>query len=155
MSPQQTSRFRSVDASPESRKAKLIAAAEIAATENETSLLVCLLDDDPSVLKATRRLLLSAGWKVESFTDPVSFLHYAKSHHPRVVVIDIRMPIMNGLEVQKRLHTISPDTRVLVLTSKDEPSVRDQALQEGASGFFLKPVHDHEFLAGIESASRG
>jgi FixJ family two-component response regulator len=154
MSPQQNS-LPSVDLSPENRKGELVAAAEIAAAENGTSLLVCLLDDDPSVLKATRRLLLSAGWKVESFTDPIIFLQYAKSHHPRVVVIDIRMPIMNGLEVQKHLHNISPETRVLILTSKDEPSVRHQALREGASAFFLKPVHDHEFLAGIESASRG
>jgi hypothetical protein len=48
---------------------------------------VWLLDDDPSVLKATGRLLASAGWEVERFIDPDAFLRHAEIHHPRVVVI--------------------------------------------------------------------
>ena len=116
------------------------------------TLLVCLIDDDPSVLKATGRLLSSAGWKVESFTNPIVFLRFAETHHPGLVVLDILMPIMNGLEVQERLQTVSPSTRVIVLTSKDELSVRNRAMDAGASAFFIKPVVDVEFLAGIESA---
>ena len=69
-----------------------------------------------------------------------------------MVVIDILMPIMNGLEVQGRLRTISPSTRVIILTSKDDSSVRSKVMAGGASAFFLKPVDDEEFLAGIESA---
>src|SRR3954467_15429035 len=84
--------------------------------------IVCVVDDDVSVLKATGRLLLSAGLKVKPFSDPLEFLQYAEVYHPRLVVLDIRMPIMNGLEVQTRLRTISPATRVVVLTSKDDPS---------------------------------
>jgi CheY-like chemotaxis protein len=113
---------------------------------------VCLLDDDPSVVKATSRLLSSAGWKVDSFTDPVEFLRYAETCQPEVVVLDILMPAMNGLEVQKRLRTISPSSRVVVLTSKDDASVQAEAMQRGAAGFFIKPVNDDEFLDGIESA---
>ena len=64
---------------------------------------VWLLDDDPSVLKATGRLLASAGWEVERFIDPDAFLRHAEIHHPRVVVIDMWMPRMDGLEVQRRL----------------------------------------------------
>ena len=81
---------------------------------------VCLLDDDPSVVKATSRLLSSAGWKVDSFTDPFEFLRHAESCQPRVVVLDILMPAMNGLEVQTRLRSVSPSTRVIVLTAKDD-----------------------------------
>jgi FixJ family two-component response regulator len=117
-----------------------------------TGLIVCLVDDDASVLKATGRLLSSAGWKVQSFSDPVEFLEYAETDHPKVVVLDIRMPVMNGLEVQSRLRQVSPSTRVVVLTSKDDPSVRSRAMDAGASAFFVKPVGDEEFLAGIESA---
>ena len=113
---------------------------------------VCLLDDDPSVVKATSRLLSSAGWRVESFTDPFEFLRHAETCQPRVVVLDILMPTMNGLEVQKRLRYISPASRVVVLTSKDDASVRTEALNYGAAAFFIKPVDDDEFLAGIESA---
>ena len=118
----------------------------------KNTLTVCLLDDDSSVLKATSRLLASAGWKVESFTDPIAFLRYARIHQPQVVVIDILMPVMNGLEVQTRLRGLSSSTRVVILTSKDDPSVRSKAMDAGASSFFLKPVDDDEFLAGIRSA---
>jgi two-component system response regulator HydG len=111
-----------------------------------------LVDDDPSVLKATGRLLSSAGWKMELFNDPIAFLQYAETHRPPLVVLDILMPVMNGLEVQTRLRSLSPSTRVIVLTSKDDPSVRSKAMDGGASAFFLKPVGDEEFLAGVESA---
>jgi two-component system response regulator FixJ len=127
--------------------------SELVLSPNKQALTVCLLDDNLSVLKATSRLLSSAGWKVEPFTDPIVFLHYAQTQHPRVVVLDIRMPVMNGLEVQTRLKTVSPSSRVIVLTSKDDPSVRSQAMAAGASAFFLKPMDGDEFLVGIESAA--
>jgi two-component system, OmpR family, response regulator ChvI len=114
---------------------------------------VCLLDDDPSVLKATSRLLSSSGWTVESFTDPVAFLQYARKRRPSVAVIDIKMPTMDGLEVQRRLRTISPATRVIVLTGKDDPAVRTSAMNAGASDFFRKPITDGGLLAAIRSAA--
>lgn len=120
---------------------------------NTQVLTVCLVDDDPSVLKATSRLLASSGWTVESFLDPIAFLRYAETYQPEVVVLDILMPVMNGLEVQRRLRTISPGTRVIILTSKGDAAVRCRAMEAGASAFFLKPVNDNEFLAGIESAA--
>jgi FixJ family two-component response regulator len=122
-----------------------------AALDKET-LTVCVLDDDPSVLKAMSRLLSAEGWKVQSFLDPIVFLSYADAHRPEVVVLDILMPIMNGLEVQAQLRTLSPSTRVLILTSKNDPSVRSKAIDAGASAFFLKPVNGDDFLAAIESA---
>jgi len=113
---------------------------------------VCILDDDPSVVKATSRLLASAGWEVDAFTDPIEFLDHAKECQPKVVVLDILMPAMNGLDVQKRLREISPESRVVILTSKDDPSTRAKATEQGATAFFVKPIGDEEFLAGIESA---
>ena len=70
-----------------------------------------------------------------------------------VAVIDIFMPEMSGLEVQTRLRRISPSTRVIVLTAKDDPSVRRTAMNSGASAFFLKGVESGEFLAGIKAAA--
>ena len=116
---------------------------------------VCLLDDDPSVLKAASRLLDSAGWKVEPFTDPFAFLEYATTCRPRVAVIDILMPAMNGLEVQARLRTASPSTRVIILTSRDDPSVRSRAMESGAFAFFLKSKANGDLLAAIKSALVG
>src|SRR5882672_5620738 len=113
---------------------------------------VYLLDDDSSILKSTGRLLDSAGWKVEAFTDPIAFLEHAAIHCPELAVIDIVMPDMNGLEVQTRLRSISPSTRVIVLTAKDDASVRRMAMNSGASAFFLKGVESGEFLAGVKAA---
>ena len=114
---------------------------------------VCLLDDDPSVLKATSRLLDSVGWKVNAFTDPMTFLEHAATHRPDLAIIDILMPDMNGLEVQTRLRRISPSTRVIVLTARDDPSVRRMAMNAGASAFFIKGVESGEFLAGVKATA--
>ena len=122
------------------------------APSKETSA-VYLLDDDPSILKATRRLLDSVGWKVEAFSDPIAFLEHAAIHCPELAVIDIVMPDMNGLEVQTRLRRVSPSTRVIVLTAKDDPSVRRLAMNAGASAFFIKGVESGEFLAGVKAAA--
>lgn len=116
---------------------------------------ICLLDDDPSALKGTNRLLWSAGWIAKSFDDPHSFLDYAQTHRPKVAVLDILMPVMNGLEVQRRLRHISPSTKVIILTSKDDPAVRCKAMEAGASAFFLKPVDSDEFLEAIRVNADG
>ena len=120
---------------------------------NKETVAVYLLDDDPSVLKATSRLLDSVGWKVNAFTDPITFLEHAATHCPDLAIIDILMPEMNGLEVQTRLRHVSPSTRVIVLTGKDDPSVRRTAMNGGASAFFIKGVESGEFLAGVKAAA--
>ena len=120
---------------------------------NKETAAVYLLDDDASILKATRRLLDSAGWNnVETFTDPSAFLEHAAIHRPELAVIDILMPDMNGLEVQARLRRVSPSTRVIVLTAKDDPSIRRKAMNAGASAFFIKGVESDDFLAGMKAA---
>ncbi len=116
---------------------------------------ICLLDDDPSALKGTNRLLGSAGWIAKSFDDPHSFLEYAQTHRPKVVVVDILMPVMNGMDVQRRLHSISPSTRVIILTSNDDPVVRSKAIKGGAVAFFLKPVDNDAFLEAIRVNAGG
>jgi FixJ family two-component response regulator len=113
---------------------------------------VCLLDDDPSVLKAVGRLLSSAGWRVKQFSDPEEFLVYAKIHRTPVAVIDVWMPLMNGLEVQSRLRELSPSTRVIIFTGKDDLRVRSSALNAGASAFIMKPFDDEELLTAVRLA---
>lgn len=111
---------------------------------------ICLLDDDPSALRGINRLVSSAGWMATPFDNPQSFLDYAQTNHPKVAVLDILMPAMNGLEVQRRLRQISPSTKVVILTSMDDPVVRCKAMEAGASAFFLKPVDSEEFLQTIK-----
>jgi two-component system, LuxR family, response regulator FixJ len=113
---------------------------------------ICLLDDEPRVLRGIGRLLCSAGWNVRQFSDPEEFLCHAKTHRTPLAVIDIWMPRMNGLEVQSRLREISPSTRGIVFTGKDDPLVRSTAIDAGASAFFIKPFDDEEFLTAIRMA---
>jgi two-component system response regulator HydG len=114
--------------------------------------IICLLDDDPSVLKALARLLLSAGWHAEKFSDPLELLRYAQTYRTPLAVLDVVMPLMSGLEVQSRLRELSPSTRVIILTGKHDPLVRSTALNGGASAFFTKPFDDEEFLTAVRSA---
>jgi FixJ family two-component response regulator len=120
--------------------------------KKSAAFVVCLLDDDHSVLKAVARLLSAAGWQAQQFSNPEKFLEYAKIHRVPVAVIDIWMPLMNGLEVQSRLREISPSTRVIIFTGKDDPRVRSTALNAGASAFLTKPFDDEELLTAIRLA---
>jgi FixJ family two-component response regulator len=117
-----------------------------------SAFVVCLLDDDPSVLKGLARLFSSADLDAKTFSDPEEFLSYAQTHRPAVALIDVCMPLMSGLEVQSRLGTISPSTRVIIFTGKDDPLVRSTALNAGALAFLTKPFDHEELLTAIRLA---
>jgi two-component system response regulator FixJ len=119
---------------------------------NANAFVVCLLDDDLSVLKGLGRLFASADLRAEKFSDPEEFLRYVRTHRPAVVLIDVHMPQMSGLEVQSRLGEISPSTRVIIFTGKDDPLVRSTALNAGASAFITKPFDDEELLTVVRLA---
>jgi two-component system, LuxR family, response regulator FixJ len=114
--------------------------------------ILCLLDDDTSVLKGLGRLFSSAGLHAETFSDPLKFLDYARIHRPPVALVDVCMPQMSGLEVQSRLREISPSTRVVIFTAKDDPLVRSTALDAGATAFVTKPFDDEELLTSVRLA---
>ncbi len=114
--------------------------------------IICLLDDEPSVLKALGRLLLSEGLETEKFTKPACFLAYAQTHSVRLAVIDVRMPDMNGLEVQAALRSFSPETRAIIITAEDDLPNRATAMAGGASAFFLKPLEADAFIEAVRAA---
>ena len=119
---------------------------------NSNAFVVCLLDDDPSVLKGLGRLFASADLLAKTFSDPEEFLRYARTHRPVIALVDVHMPQMNGLEVQSQLREVSPSTRVIIFTGKDDPLVRSTALNAGASAFFTKPFDDEELLTTVRLA---
>lgn len=104
------------------------------------------------MLKGLARLFSSADLDAKTFDDPGEFLRYAQTHRPTVALIDVCMPIMSGLEVQSRLAKISPSTRVIIFTGKDDPLVRSTALNGGASAYLTKPFDDEELLTAIRLA---
>jgi FixJ family two-component response regulator len=116
---------------------------------------VCLLDDDLSMLKALERLLKSDGFNVERFNEPAAFLAAVGKTPCRVAILDVWMPDMNGLEVQAALRKESPETRIIFISGRDDPSVRQSALEAGAFGFLSKPFDDEAFLQLVRKAVTG
>ena len=110
---------------------------------------ICLLDDEPSVLKALGRLLASEGLQTEKFSEPARLLDHARRHVVHLAVIDLHMPRMTGFEVLAVLRAMSPETRVIMMTGENYAAHRTAALEGGASAFFLKPFDDEEFLAAV------
>jgi two-component system response regulator FixJ len=123
-------------------------------TPNEMtdSNVVCLVDDDEAVLTSIERLLTSDGLTVRAFDKPEAFLAHVKTHPVPVVVLDVWMEHMTGLEVQAQLAKVSPRTRVIILTGRKDPGVEQTALDFGAVAFLLKPFDDEDFLVAVRGA---
>ena len=113
---------------------------------------VCLVDDDPSVLKSMHYLLASEGFKVQAFNKAEDFLTHASTHHVPVVVTDIWMDGVTGLELLARLCAISPKTKVIVITAREDLAARATAMAIGPVAFFMKPFDDEKFIAAVRDA---
>jgi two-component system, LuxR family, response regulator FixJ len=113
---------------------------------------ICLVDDDASVRKSLTRLLESAGFRVSAFASGEDFLEYVQANSVPVVVLDIWMAQMTGLEVLARLCAMSPQTRIIIITGVEDFAVKAIAKQVGAAAFLLKPFDDAEFLAKVQYA---
>src|SRR6476620_10051263 len=107
---------------------------------------IWLLDDDVSMLKALGRLMDSAGFDVEKFSDPIIFLARLEQATCRLAVLDVWMPQMSGLEVQTRLRRDSPTTQIIFLTGRDDPMARQTAIEAGAFAFLSKPFDDEVLM---------
>jgi two-component system, LuxR family, response regulator FixJ len=113
---------------------------------------VCVVDDDPSVLRSMQYLLASDGIKVRAFNKPEDFLAHAATHSVPVVVTDIWMEKVTGLEILARMCALSPRPRVIVITARDDLAARATAMQIGPVAFFIKPFNDEKFLAAVHDA---
>ena len=121
-------------------------------SEKSDAEIVCLVDDDVSVLKSIERLLASDGFSVCAFNKPKEFLTYVQAHAVPLVVLDIWMEEMSGLEVQAQLSALSPQTRVIIITGREDQTAKLAALQLGVIAFFTKPFDDDQFLNAVRGA---
>jgi FixJ family two-component response regulator len=124
----------------------------VTSVEESDAEIVCLVDDDPAVLTSLERLLRSYGFSVRSFSKPKSFLAHVQAHPVPVVVLDIWMDEMSGLEVQANLSALSPGTRVIIITGRKDPSAKLTALHLGVVAFFTKPFDSGQFLSAVHGA---
>ncbi len=110
------------------------------------------MDDDPSVLKSLGRLLAAEGYALLSFSESTEFIKHAAGHPVPLAVVDYRIPGLSGLQVQNCLHSLSPDTPLIMISASGDPQLRASAMAGGAHAFFHKPFNEEEFLAAVSHA---
>ncbi|MBR0902733.1 response regulator transcription factor [Bradyrhizobium liaoningense] len=113
---------------------------------------IYVIDDDPAIRRSLERLLDAVGFQVASYTTPKAFLDIAHSLLGGCVLLDLRMPEMDGFEVHARLRLINPDLPVIVVTAQGDVQTAVRAMKAGAVDFIEKPYSDEALIAAIESA---
>ena len=115
--------------------------------------IICVVDDDLPNLKALVRLLDAFGLEAVPFANPRLFLEYVKDQSVSLAIIDLRMPELSGLELQRALYDICPEAPVIIVTGEREPGIdRTIALDQGAIAFLFKPFEATELLKTIRRA---
>ncbi|MGZ8214573.1 MAG: response regulator transcription factor, partial [Methylosarcina sp.] len=105
---------------------------------------VFIVDDDTAVLKALTRLLRSVGLNVATFTSPQKFLEQFEPGLQGCLVLDVSMPTLNGLELQRGLAAKGNMLPVIFLTGNGDIPMSVQAMKQGAVDFLTKPVHEQD-----------
>jgi two-component system, LuxR family, response regulator FixJ len=113
---------------------------------------VYVVDDDDAVRDSLALLLEAAGLRVEAFAGAAEALARCRDQRPACVVTDVRMPEMDGLELQRRLVQLHAQLPVIVITGHGDVPLAVQAMKAGAVDFIEKPFSDDVILASIEAA---
>jgi FixJ family two-component response regulator len=114
--------------------------------------LVFLIDDDASVRKGVSRLLRSAGYKNEAFRSASDFLAREQHSGPACIVVDVRMPGINGMDLQNVLIQRRREEQLVFITGHGDISMCAQAMKAGAVDFLPKPFRSSELLQCVERA---
>src|SRR6266705_326219 len=117
--------------------------------------LVSIVDDDVSVRRSTRRLLLSSGLRAEAFASAEDFLQSGRVAETACLLLDVRMPGMDGLELQRRLSETDRIIPIIFLSARASEDEERRALRAGAANFLRKPVSKEVLLQAIRAALDG
>lgn len=115
----------------------------------ESGRMVYLVDDDEAIRRSAGFMLKTSGFTVKSFVSGVEFLKDVKDLDPGCILLDIRMPGLDGLEVQKELHSRGVTYPVVVMTGHGDVGVAVQAMKAGAVDFIEKPFEKAVMLSAI------
>ena len=119
---------------------------------NEQEAIVYVVDDDQSVREALASLLRSAGRRVDTFALATAFLESALPDLPSCLVLDVRMPGLSGLDLQKRLTEINKKIPIVFITAHGDIPTSVRAIKAGAVEFLTKPFRDEDLLEAINEA---
>ena len=113
---------------------------------------VYLLDDEPSMLRALSRLLRMHDFTVVAFESVAEFFDFQRDGAPACLVLDIQMPDLDGLEVQKRLAETHDTIPIIFLTGRGDIPISVRAMKAGAEDFLTKPVDGEELVRAVNAA---
>ena len=113
---------------------------------------VFLVDDDEALRRAMIRLLSSCGFRVRAFASAEEFLAQHEAGEPGCLLLDLRMPGLGGLELQRELERKGASLPIVFLTAHDDVRARELALSHGAVAFLQKPAREPELLAALDHA---
>ncbi len=119
--------------------------------KSKNDALIAIVDDDTSVCEALESLLKSIGFQAASFTSARSFLDSPQFPNVSCVVLDVSMPNMDGLELQRHLASTNPIPIIFITAHRDEKT-RERALRAGAISFLNKPFSDEALIASLHTA---
>jgi two-component system alkaline phosphatase synthesis response regulator PhoP len=119
-----------------------------------SSELVLVVDDEPSILKLARLYLERENFRVETAGDGEAALEAVKRLNPQLVVLDIMLPKLDGLEVCRRLRGENNPLGIVMLTARDEDIDKILGLEIGADDYLTKPFNPHELMARIKAILR-
>lgn len=113
---------------------------------------VFVVDDDAGVLNSVAFLLKTVGIHAETYTSAQEFLDRCDIRAPGCLVLDVRMPVMSGLELQEKLHAMGSSLPIIFLTAHGDVPMAVQAVKSGAVDFLQKPFRDQELVDKIHRA---
>lgn len=113
---------------------------------------IAIIDDDESLCRSMGRLLQLAGMHAISFMSAEEFLADRLSDHFACLLVDVQLPGMSGIEMQRQLVARGSRTPVIYITAYDDSSTRAEALSSGCVGFFRKTDRGHDIIAAIRHA---
>jgi FixJ family two-component response regulator len=120
--------------------------------DTKKSGVILLVDDDPDVRRALQRLLEMTGFRVETFATAEEFLSSGHSRSPGVLVLDIRLPGINGAELQEAMAASGSTLPIVFMTAYEDDGVRQEVTDRGAVAFLQKPVDERTLLEAIQRA---
>ena len=121
-------------------------------TRRDSDAIIAIVDDDLSVCEGLDTLIRSAGWRAESFASAQEFLARAAAEPPSCLILDLQLPGLSGLDLQKRLAEIGLEIPIVFLTGHGSIPTSVQAMKAGATEFLTKPVDEEDLLRAIHEA---
>jgi FixJ family two-component response regulator len=115
---------------------------------------IAVVDDNASVGNALRRLLETYSYKVQTFKSAREFIVALSHGVPECLIVDLQMPDMTGLELQRYLARTGTEIPTIVITAHDEPSTREMCIAAGAVAYLLKPLRKAVLIAAIDTATK-